>query len=309
MMPNNVENIITKFNYDAKLATLLRQLYPEFIKYFGIDKEPIIYEALLNTPIVLCSNIYDELIHQGLIDQDNFGLVNAGDLKRASGVYQNYPVIEYDSSTESFKITAIKRIVAVSAPSFDSEYSKTVLIHELSHLIKSYYEECTITQDILTTRSGLIETKEKLTYQDGKVTKTLISEKSIGLEEGLTSVIEEDIARLIVNPHYQVSGYGVINVIARTLMEKYHLKEYVLNAQILNEKANLIKELDTLLKPDAYVSLDSICDQIYKLSLKMYSEIFDPQKMHQTSSELNATIKNEYLPLMKDIDEARSKNL
>ena len=305
----SIETIITKFNYDKELSDFLRKLYPEFINYLGPDKEPIIYEALLNTPIVLCNNIYSLLQQENFLNYSNSSLVSTDDLKRATGVYEALPIIKYNPETNTYYLAEIKRIVAINAPDFTSEYSQTTLIHELSHLIKSYYEECHITNDYLTTRSGLITTIEKLTFQDGVVKQTLVSEQSIGLEEGLTSLMEEEIAQKIVNPNYQVHGYGVINAIARTLCERFNLKEMFLNAQVLNTKNSLITELDNILMPNAYAKLDDVTTKIYALSLKMYAQIFNPTKMQQISTELTKLIENEYLPLIKSINENQTKTL
>ena len=42
-------------------------------------------------------------------------------------------------------------------------------------------------------------------------------------------------------------------------------------------------------------------DRIYKLSLKMFSEMFQPEKMKATSSIINEVINNEFQPLLKEV--------
>lgn len=54
----NIKEIINKYQYNKDLADFIRQVYSEFIIYLGSEYEPIIYEALLNTEIVNCDNIY-----------------------------------------------------------------------------------------------------------------------------------------------------------------------------------------------------------------------------------------------------------
>ena len=302
----NVQNIITKYHYDGSLAEFLPKLYTEFVNYFGRDKEPIIYEALLNTEIITCHNIYSALNERGLLEKRADNIVQDGDLKRAAGVYHSLPIINYDPTTNTYSIKDIKRIVAINTEDFSSSYSKTVLIHELSHLIKSYYAEYNLNGDILTTRSGLITSKEQLSIKNDTLVKTPILEESVGLEEGLTSVIEEDIAKILVNPDYKVSGYGVVNAIARLLTDKYNLKEALLNAQVLNEKESIISLFDELL-PDLYAKLSSVSDKLYQLSLKMFSEIFDPEKMQATSKTLNEVIITEFHPLVDAIEKNQEK--
>ncbi len=304
----NIENIIKQFNYDETLANFLRELYPEFINYLGKDKEPIIYEALLNTPIVLCNNVYTALKKANLLDTDDSSLVSNADLKRASGVYQSTPIVKYNPETNTYYISEIKRLVAINAQDFTSEFSKTTLIHELSHLIKSYYEECTITNDILTIRSGLITIIEKLTVENGHVKKTLISEQSIGLEEGLTSLMEEEIGKKLVNPNFEIHGYGVLNVIAHNLCEKFNLKDIILNAEVLNKKDELITVLDSIM-PDAYAKLDDITTKVYELSLKIFAEVYNPEKRKQIKAEFMELIENEYGPLIKSFHDHQNKTL
>ena len=85
----NIETIIAKYNYSENIADILRKIYPEYINYFGQENEPIIYETLFNTPIVICKDIYNYLHDNNLID--NLGMVKEGDMHRASGVNQSKP--------------------------------------------------------------------------------------------------------------------------------------------------------------------------------------------------------------------------
>ena len=62
----NIENAINKFGYEEELADILRKIYPLFITYFGSEYEPIIYEALINTPIIKCNNIYTAFKERGM---------------------------------------------------------------------------------------------------------------------------------------------------------------------------------------------------------------------------------------------------
>ncbi len=299
----DINNVIAKYHYEGALAEFLPKLYQEFINYFGKAKEPIIYEALLNTKIIACNNVYTALNERGLIERSNNGFESAvgeGDLKRAAGVYHSLPNITYDPNSYQYNIEGAKRLVAINTSDFNSEYSKTVLIHELSHLIKSYYEEYSIDNGVLTSRSGLITTQEKLSIQNDCLVKTPILEESVGLEEGLTSIVEEDIAKVLVNPNYKVSGYGVVTAIARLIMDKFQLKEDILNAQILNDKKGLIQKFDGLL-PNFYERLSILMDRIYKLSLKMFSEMLQPEKMKATSNIINEVINNEFQPLLKEV--------
>ncbi len=290
----NIENIINKYNYPEDLASFLRKLYPEFINYFGLDKEPIIYEALLNTEIII-GDVYSTLKKYDMLEKDTSTVSNA-DLKRSAGVYQSIPLIEYQNN--SFNITNVKRIVVVYKD--NNSFNKGTLIHELGHLIKSYYNEFKIEGDILTTKSGLIENTYHLSLNDGVITKNLIKEESIGLEEGLNSILEEEIAQKIVDPNYK-SGYGLLSDLTKILLTPESLKSAILNTEIMDEKSNIIKLMDEVFIKDSFNRFDNIFDKVYRLTLKRFSEVFDQNKYKLTIEELQKVIADEFNPLIKEI--------
>lgn len=272
------QNIINKWNYNEELSEFLKKVYNSLIEELGSDFEPIIYEAFLNTEVILSgNNIYDCLKNRGLLEEEDDYTVSYSDLKRASGVYHCYPNIIFNGT--DFEISSVTRVVVINSTTIEEDYIKAALIHELGHMVKGYYQEFSIEGNRLITRSGLIETIEELYIENGKVKKRLISEKGVGIEEGLNAALEESIAKKIVNQNYKVSGYGVINVMAKTLSEDLELKSIILPAQMLKEKKNLIKEIDAHLKDGAYLIIEDIMDRIYKLTLKAFSEIFEPNKM------------------------------
>lgn len=302
----NIEEIINKYQYNKDLADFIRQVYSEFIIYLGSEYEPIIYEALLNTEIVNCDNIYTCLKARGMLEnQEGESLVSEADLKRATGVYNSYPDIIYDFQSNQFKIQDVKRVVAVCNLDLSKDYIKGALIHELGHLVKSFYQEFTIEGNILTTRSGLIETKEELTYVNGRVIRKVISEKGVGLEEGLNSNLEEDISKRIVNPNYEISGYKLINRIARSFTNNAELKSMIINNQMLKNTAEA-NSFDNFFMEGAYQTLEALTDRLYSLGLKQFSEIFAPEKMELTTKEITNVIINEYNPFVERLSEARN---
>ena len=121
----------TGFNYD-KGDRLIEIGAVELINEFG--DEEIIYEALLNTPIVSVSNVYEYLKDDNLLDESDT-IVEEGDLRRSSGVFHSKPEISYNVDG-TYKIDDIKRVVAVVNFDFNNNSSKGTLIHELCHLVK-----------------------------------------------------------------------------------------------------------------------------------------------------------------------------
>ncbi len=295
----NIENIINKFNYDEDLANFLRKLYPEFINYFGLDKEPIIYEALYNTPIVIGDNVYQILKDNDMLDEGDGYVVTSADLKRASGVYKSIPILTFENN--EFKITDVKRIVAL-IKDFQGNFYKQTLIHELGHLIKSYYNEYKIDKDLLINRSGLIETQEKLLIKDGIIKTKLLKETSVGLEEALNSLMEEELTKKIVDPNYKVSVYKTICDLVKIITEGTDLLTDILNAQVIDNKEELINIIDNKFIDGAYDRLNNIFDKLYILILKQYGEIFNKEKLNLTSMEIKRVIKEEFNKLIDEIN-------
>lgn len=297
----NFVDIVKKYNYDPSLAEFLEQIYKEFINYFGEGQRKIIYEAFLNCPVLNVSNCYDALNNLGFLDNvcEN-QIVTFGDLKRATGVYSSKPDINFDVDSNSYNIIGIRRVVAISNLDLDKEYIRAALIYELAHLVKSYYGEYEIVGNILIERSGLIEKRYLLSQDKSNVKLSEISVKGIGLEEGLTSMVEEDISKKIINPDYKVNGYGVVNTVARQFTSDPEDLIKIIMAQIYEDKTEILK-----LYPDDYYTLESVVDKIYEYSLKMFALMFDTDKMKEATEELNKYLEQIYVPLMKKMKDAR----
>lgn len=303
----NFEDIVRKYNYSRELAEFLKQIYDEFVREFGEDVEPIIYEAFLNTKVVSCDNIYLYLKSKGLLDnQVGDSLVDERELRMATGVYHSYPILQYNEDKKEYTIVDVVRVVAINNLDLSKDYIKGALIHELGHMVKAFYKEFSIEGNILTTRSGLIETKEELTYENNHVIRRVKGEKSVGLEEGLSAVLERDIARRIVDVDYEIHGYGVVHAVARNFTKKDELKKVILNAQMLKDKDRLIDFFNDYFAVEySYETLEALVDKMYVLGLRQFAAMFNPDKMQAIARELNDVIINEYNPFIDKLSEAR----
>lgn len=291
----NVDNIVNRHGYSTELASFLKKLYIELVAFF--KDEEIVYNALLNTPIKSVSNVYDYLKDNKLLDDNEF-LVSSDDLKRCSGVSHSEPNIVYDANTKTYEILNINRVVLVVNLDLTKPHSAGTTIHEICHLIKSYFKEYTIEGDILIERSGLVECYYKLGYDGVKVTKTLIKEIGIGLEEGLNSVAEEEIGRKIISPLYQSTGYQIVNALARRILSINNLQDIIIAAEIYQDS----KELENTIGEENYTKLKEVLDKIYKLGLIMFAQAFDKEKMQQTANEITMLIQTEYKEIIDKIE-------
>ncbi|MEG2322020.1 MAG: hypothetical protein RSB71_00825 [Bacilli bacterium] len=246
-----IDEISKKYNYSKSLKTILLEIIPVMIKYYG--NENLIFKALEDTPILLCDNnetIYDLMLKHMIIDDNT--IVKKGDYMRASGVYCS------DSIIENNKIIGIKRFVGIK--SVDGINKKT-LVHELGHLFKSYFKTFEISNDILIERSGLVETKYKL--ENNK--KTVISETGVGLEEGINCYDEDNICSLL-GLKCGLSGYTASKEIAKILMNEH--SEEIRNEQFYKE-GNYRVDNQVL----------TICDEIVALEYEKFANIFNKEKM------------------------------
>lgn len=281
-------NIVNKFGYSEEFSKVLKQIYDQLIVIF--KNEQLVYEALLNTKIVNVNNVYNYLRDNELLESDET-LVTESDLKRSSGVYHSVPEITF--SDGKYEIKSVKRVVAVVNLDLSNTSSKATLAHELSHLIKSYYNEYTIENNILTANSGFITSTYELSHDGEKVTKKLLKEAGVGLEEGLTSVQEELITRNAFDIGYKSSGYGAVNGIAGNFLELTDMYDVIINAEIYHDKSELFKRI----KLEEYTVLEEVADRIYKLGLEMFASAMDYDKMLEIAEEMKKIIREEYAPL------------
>ena len=282
-----IERVIEKYNYSVDLANFLRDLYPWLIEYFGSDKKDIIDATLLDTPIFTNTNSYEIVKKYG--DLENLGIVKEDDFKRSSGVCSFDVDVVYEN--KEFKIRNYKRAVSV-ARDLSLDYIKSGLIHEICHAIKTYYNGFVILGDILIERDGLIIRRSKLINDTDRVRKVFLEEHNVAFEEGLNSLAEEWLAKKVIDPDYEVKGYGLITQMARNVVRGLDCLPELINAQIYKTDVDFIFE---------YEKLMAISDLIYQKNLELFEAIFDKEKFNKINAELQSIIINDYNPLIKEI--------
>ena len=282
-----IERVIEKYNYSVDLANFLRDLYPWLIEYFGSDKKDIIDAMFLDTPIFTNTNSYEIVKKYG--DLENLGIVKEDDFKRSSGVCSFDVDVVYEN--KEFKISNYKRAVSV-ARDLSLDYIKSGLIHEICHAIKTYYNGFVILGDILIERDGLIIRRSKLINDTDRVRKVFLEEHNVAFEEGLNSLAEEWLAKKVIDPDYEVKGYGLITQMARNVVRGLDCLPELINAQIYKTDVDFIPE---------YEKLMAISDLIYQKNLELFEAIFDKEKFNKINAELQSIIINDYNPLIKEI--------
>jgi len=294
-----------KFQYNEELKTFLTILYKELIKYLGSENAGLIAEALSTTPIIFTNNVHRSLMEEEMLEESfNNQAVQKSDFERSSGAHSSKAIIKYNQALNTFELESVKHVIIINAKDLNSVENKAALIHELSHLLKSFYLGYQIVGDILVERSGLMEKYYRLSYENNQVIKKFIGEKAVGLEEGLTAVMEKDLVRTFVDPEYEVTGYATSELLARRQCEEYHLRNELLNAELFGRKEELIQFYDTKFFVGAYAKLEDIMERLYKLELQSYQ--YDPisPEFDQINNQIQNVLLEAYWPFIDQIEES-----
>lgn len=295
----NFQDILDRHNYPSDFSIFLEKVYKNMIDYFGVEMEPIIYEAFLNTKFVFNRNVYDVLREEAMLEVND--IVTEKDLKRASGVCQAVPELIYDQG--EFHIKSIKRVVVVSSFNLDKSYSIATFIHELGHLIKSYHKGFEIIGDILIVRSGLEIEKYRLENDNGVVRKHLISKENTGLEEGLNTCFEEEFMQKYFDQNYAAKGYTGVKFVCDILLDRFSLKNAVLNVELSKDYRELIASIGE----ENFYELTALLDKIYKLDLAIYASMFNPEEIKTYALEREKLINEDFLALYNKIKKDRNR--
>ena len=180
------------------------------------------------------------------------------------------PEIKYNKDTGNYEIGDVKGIVAFNDNNYNDKVEKSTMIHELCHAIKSANGEYEINGDILINRSGLIEKYYKLSIdENGTVTKSLMKETGVGMEEGFTSLQQEKISRKVFDDeNYKLSGYASVRQMARVidgLSPEIH--DIIIEAQTTHDKTKLISAIGE----QNYNNLLYLFDKFYELDASAMS--------------------------------------
>lgn len=291
----SVEDIIQKYGYNEELANFLRSVYPLYVEEF--KDERIVYEAFMKTPIYLCENVYECLKEHGhLDDREDNEMVPLETLKVSAGIYDCAAKVSYNEYSKEYTITNEDRIVAINAYSLKIDSCKSTLVHELGHLIKAYYNEHTIKGDTLVEKSGFITRIYQLSYENGRVKKTLWSETGVGLEEGLNAVLEEKImARLLGKADFRTMGYQTMKNIVLNVMNAYNIPdlwEIFKEAELYHDNTRV----DAVLG-DVFYNIIEFADRLYPLNVKILNINTSKEERNKTEKEMDKLIKEEYAPI------------
>ena len=297
-----VEKIIEKFRYNEKLANKLRNIVPGIVEYYGKENEELIINTLLNDEIYITNsneNIYD-LIKK--LDKSDINFVEDGmtvsdsDLKRASGVSSSIPYISIDENGNAM-LDKVNRFIAFRGLYDLNEeviISDSTLIHEICHSIKSYNNECTLEDNVLTMRSGLIQTKYNVKNIYDKVYCELVEDKNVGIEEGVNEYDTRNICD-ILKIQNSLGGYAFESQVAKGIMEDLQLKDKILAAQFYPETINIEEEYNKVFKDNSnhFSAMNSKFDQVVKKGYDMFANMLNLEEWKKNNFLELQTLQND----------------
>lgn len=202
--------------YDDKLCNTLEKIIPAMIMHYGEEYRDLILKVLEETTIYICKsneNVYDILNKKETIEESEEKALDSQDIKISAGASSTIPRISYKDG--KFSIDKLERHIVLAFGDIESEAQIRTLTHEFCHALKSYENSHYIKDDIYYSRSGFIEIFERLSLdENGKVVKTLISEKNVGMEEGFNALDDSIITSIITGEDRKFESYRGPAVIA-----------------------------------------------------------------------------------------------
>lgn len=263
------DKLKNKYNYSEKTLKALAKIIPCLISYYGEEYEYIILEAILNTEIINCNSkqtISKVLNERTLTKKIGDSYLGNIDLKRAESIYVPNIKIVYNESINSYEIDKIDRIIVTSHTfNYDSPKGLEVLTHALCHLVKSYKDEITIKENMITIRNGLSYEERKIKYGD-EITLEFFNEYGKGLEEGFNIFDTEMIVSMVLGDTYKCYDYDSIYTIAVVLKEKYNLLKEISYSEMSGD----IEEFRKVYGKDSVDNLSKICDDCLNIENDMF---------------------------------------
>lgn len=263
------DELKNKYNYSEKTLKALAKIIPCIISYYGEEYEYIILEAILNTEIINCNSkqtISKVLNERTLTKKIGDSYLGNIDLKRAESIYMPNVKIVYNENINSYEIDKIDRIIVTSHTfNYDSPKGLEVLTHAICHLVKSYKDEITINENMITIRNGLSYEERKIKYGD-EITLEFNNEFGKGLEEGFNIFDTEMIVSMVLGDTYKCYDYDSIYTIAVVLKEKYNLIKEINYSEMSGD----IEEFRKVYGKDSVENLSKICDDCLNIENDMF---------------------------------------
>ena len=294
------------YNYDQKIINALSKILPNLIKYYGLQYENIIYEALENCEIILC-NSYETIV--SVVKKNTLSVEVLNDILRenenkyGTGLYFSSPLVIYDEFSNKFKISKINRKIIISHTyNLDSPKGIEILTYSLCSLIKSYNNEYEIHDNYIYKRTGFFKEKRQIIYKNNICILRYISSFGLGLEKGLNIFDTDRIVSMVLNDDYKCYEYNSLFKIVYVLKDKLKLKEKLENSEIMNSK----KFINDYNYDNLYYRLSYLCDECMTLEQNMIIYDVTREEKDKTLLQIESKLNNDvYLNFEEYLDKSK----
>ena len=306
--------LIKKYQYEENFAETIAIMADSIVEHYGEEYETLVTDAIMSCKYIISGtkdnkyeNAYETLKRENMLD-DTKGerLLDPESLKLTAGIYQSLPRLSHKDG--KYNIDGIDRIIILSKNfDLDNQLFIGTMIHETCHLIKSFIKGYELEGNKLYERCGLCETEYDLSIENGKVAKTIVSEKGYGIDEGVNTHDEFSIMRESNNSSYESPGYGKLRATSEYLMYDLDLKSVIDKANLLGDKKELTELMDQTISK-GYDGLVDALDGSLKLELTRYKSLLDRKKLKDAIANANKQYNNEVVPLVKELTASLSKD-
>ena len=275
-----------------ELRKFIKTLIPHLNNYFG--DEQLVKEAISSVNIILSPDlpevVRDDEILSSSIDPD--------EVKDENGIYASIPHVIFDVKERIYKVDSVDRYILINANGLYYDETKSALIHELCHLIKSYKNEFVIKKDIIIQNAGFARIASQITRSDDRFEINIIHKTGIGLEEGFNICAENDIAAQMGLNTDLLNEYVIISEIARCMMDINidGIKDKYLSSQITHDNKALDSELGV-----GFYMFTELADNVYDKSIDLARKHHNTQSLLSSFEDLYNYVKNNMHPIFEAI--------
>lgn len=302
------EKLKKKFEYDEDFAEEIAIMASSLADFYGGAYEDVVYDALLNCKVVKATTRENSVIRENVSDvfkRENFNSsIKVDILKNLDRGYFMEPSIESENGT--FKLVGVNRIIVLPGY-FNSSNPESlgILAKACIELVKSSISSYSIKDNVLTTKTGYVTTKEKLENTSYGIIRSYISSKGLTLYNGMNCYDQLCLIREMYDSSYDVHGDDYTRILSGVILENLGIKDELRLYEIAHSS-----QLKNVFKEHFGISFDeflNITDSLSHLEYDRKSSFMDEEKLKLALSKLDSQF-NEIATKMRSLGNTYETN-